>query len=138
MINTNSFRIGNFISQNGIICEVKAIKDDLLLIVHPESHTESQVIGAKIETLDNVLFTEQILDNFGFATLQANSWQVLEFQNIELIAEKNIVDNIIYISCVCKGNYFANNLKYVHELQNLYFILRGYEIAYSHPKRFLK
>lgn len=32
------------------------------------------------------------------------------------------------VTCVCGGNYFGNNLLYVHQIQNLYFALTGAEL----------
>lgn len=33
------------------------------------------------------------------------------------------------VLCLCRGNYFSNNLEFVHELQNLYFCLTGQELS---------
>lgn len=39
----------------------------------------------------------------------------------------------IAVLCLCRGNYFANNIDYLHQLQNLYFALTGEELEIKEP-----
>lgn len=39
------------------------------------------------------------------------------------------MDGGLVVLCLCRGNYFSNNIMYVHQLQNVFFALTGEELT---------
>ena len=113
MIQANELRIGNLIKEAllGEIIVTPSVLQDLL-------H------GA--ENYEPILLTEEWLIKFGFKKSEENyGYKVLQLNNyIQL--KTNSEGNV-------SGNLFLSKLriecKYVHQLQNLYFPLKGVELS---------
>lgn len=112
-MNARELRIGNFVETNGILWEVGT--HDFGLVYRPD--------------FEPIELTEEWLNKFGFKKLDENK----KFSTFEI--QSTYFDLQVYLP----GNYFGvvagrdeialnYNLKYVHQLQNLYFALTGEEL----------
>jgi hypothetical protein len=106
------YRIGNFVQINN-----KTIK------LTPK-YFKSFGVFKDIEPL---ILNEQWLIDFGFTNTNT-----IEFPNYEKLIYKCFVRNDRINFCNQHG--FIKNLKYVHELQNLFFAIEGKELIYSKTK----
>jgi hypothetical protein len=74
-----------------------------------------------------ILLTEEWLLNFGFT--KELDYFFIQISPFGTTLYLDIEDNIYQIGCKY-GSWYANNvnINYIHELQNLYFILTGKEL----------
>lgn len=128
-------RIGNWVlyEQSSTEFIVKTISDSGLDVYN---RTESTWI--ETNQFAGIPLTEEWLIKFGFTEELApeNINGVKHRLNIDddgttffesIGTFKN--DGHLVVLCVCRGNYFANNVHYLHDLQNLYFALTGNELT---------
>ena len=135
MIKTNELRIGNFVSiNNGFEMLVHSIfqNDTVYLDFIPPLINEADVWEEDYKYLAAIPLTEEWLFKAGF--------KEIKFLNEYLVQEKGYK----YLDMIIRYGYFdghrflfdlANekciNLKYVHQLQNLYFAICGEELIFS-------
>ncbi len=78
--------------------------------------------------------TEEWLLKFGFGKYSAPE-NINGVKHVFNVDEAVLLESIgdikggLHIMCICRGDYFRDNLHYVHQLQNLYFALTGEELA---------
>ena len=127
----NELRIGNIVLLKGESFDdeylhiVKKITETLLLIECNEESENYSLIDNQIEALP---ITEDILLMFGFKYKLIDGfsrWFVKE--NILILHEKNSFMIEKTIANTDMSNYIKS-IKYVHELQNLYFLLTDEEL----------
>ncbi|EFK36804.1 Uncharacterised protein [Chryseobacterium gleum] len=118
-------RIGNLIKYNGYEYTVKTIEDDLITVEELEE---------AIEYYKPVELTSVWLDKFGFEKC-SNSW----YKSLRLTDSLYIMidrENHTWITQYEAIDHYAiqiESLKYVHQLQNLYFFMSfgNNELEYS-------
>ena len=125
MIQPQELRIDNLISDiNGNLCLVKTIREDLIIAKH---YGVGYCLGDK-EQFNKVELTEEWLLRFGFEKAP--------------LVDKYLKGYFTYDSKLKYFTYFTDiedggyeniiiqkeKLKYVHQLQNLYFALTGEEL----------
>ena len=133
MIEANELRIGNHVLDNGILRKVTGIKlDDLGNRVR----LDDAVTNRLTKNIEPIHLTPELLKDFGF-TIFKNEMQAGGVECKLLISGEGFdrdatwfsscgsFDGFQRVLCICKGNYFGNNLQYLHEVQNLYFFLTG-------------
>ena len=111
-------RTGNFVMYNNIIGEVQNICtfDEPEVV---ELMFDEETSGVyDIDNIKPVPITRNALNNFGWKTLSLNSFTK---NGLEFFIEQGIVDN---------GDSEVNKykIKYIHQLQNLYFALTNKEM----------
>ena len=130
-MNINELRINNLISHNGLICTVEIINGELNEIYFLG---EDFYHSDKPENLEGVPLTEEVLLEFGFSK---NENDVLQIETTLMPLSITLSDNYPdekYKAWVYEDENFSyhiisDNIKYVHTLQNLYFALKGKELA---------
>lgn len=125
MIKANELRIGNLVLVNEVIFKINAIQDKCLYF------------NSWINNSDNIQpieLTEEWLIKFGFKK-GINDWFTSSF-----VAPIQDSATMIYINvnsgsaCLTdfddreQMSYIGSKIKYVHQLQNLYFCLTGEEL----------
>jgi hypothetical protein len=135
MISTNELRIGNFVSTpNGFEMLVHSIfqYDTVYLDLIPPLINEADVWEEDYKDLMPIPLTEEWLLKAGFKEIKfLNEYRVQEkgYKHLDMIIRCGVCDeyrflfDFAYEKCV--------NLKYVHQLQNLYFSLCGEELVFS-------
>ena len=128
---SNELRIGNYYQyagDNGIIyTKVKEIK-------HNQFGLLGDFDGVNFEICKPIELTEEWLLKFGFIQqgVIINNNGLTEQCGINYFIKNNIVyslsDNQVELD---NPNVFLCNLKYVHQLQNLYFALTGKELTFE-------
>lgn len=117
MIKPEELRIGNFLQdRDGKLCQVTEI--------YANGKFYAPVIGNAITKLPNslILITDEWLNDFGFY-LKEGGWEII------------IKNETCFSACKINGGYsiglagpwglFTVKIKYIHELQNLFFIISG-------------
>lgn len=132
-MNVNELRIGNWVSTKGY--------PDNVIVVHSiskdyvnESRFEHQTNNLHHNVIKPIPITEEHLLNFGFTKDSSFHSQ----SNIKYEFTKKIKNNLWLILVQSDGYYSVgidseeyasvNNIEYVHELQNLWYVLAKEEL----------
>ena len=121
MIQPQELRIGNYIFYKNEIFEVDAIS---------KSHTYllkgKNIVKTTPECLNPIPLTEKILLKFGFEK-QHNE------DDFDYWFKKGFCDDILWEHSegFCHSLNYGGDIKYVHQLQNLYFALTGEELTFK-------
>lgn len=134
---TNELRIGNYISFHNVWYKIVGIDKDRVLIEYHNGETDY----CHIEYIDPIELTEEVLLKIGFELVNTKRLtgyeMVKELENnvYEFFVFK-IFDNNDTLLNIRKqkgggfeyGEFTKRGIKYLHELQNAYFILTGKEL----------
>jgi hypothetical protein len=120
MILAQELRIGNWVmidpsSTPQQVCDVMC-----------DCITTENIRGAHYGLVDAIPLTEEWLSKFGFKIWDRNKWSDLGM-NIVLLENG---DNFLFLA-----NQRHVNIFYVHQLQNLYFVLTGEELTIKEVKK---
>jgi hypothetical protein len=134
MIQANELRIGNLVKDvdaeiiNIEEIDCKGITGCFNKIIVEIGPTPSPVLTCrKFETINGISLTSEILDRCGFQPFQKNNFfkSYITIDDLGdgnwVVAEFDQVDGGIHL--------FRNTIKYLHQLQNLYFALTGEELT---------
>lgn len=137
MIQINELRIGNLIERNGILAKIEIINNELDEVY---SLGEDFYYSDFCCNIEPILLTEEWLLKLGFElddddlyTLCLFSQRDPKYNSIELWTRSN--EGIKIILEVDEGEMPEqscvplHHIKYVHQLQNLYFCLTGAELT---------
>lgn len=135
MIQANELRMGNLIShphhENCIVSKI--YRDSISVIIHDNVYTFSNRL------LSPIPLTEEILIKFGFQQSKGKygpSFHIMEDNGFVVMftvehwtdtEENSKWKNHWHVFGLLKGN----KMKYVHQLQNLFFVLTGEELQYN-------
>ena len=130
----NELRIGNYINNEQRTEFVRAV-DNWRIQCHLLTDKKQETLyEVSIHLIKPIPLTEQWLVDFGFdKNINKNQIDSIEMKlsidnNKTIFSSCGTLDGGMVVLCLCAGNYFSNNLKYVHQLQNLYFALTGKEL----------
>ena len=120
----NELRIGNWISDEGDFCQITMIQDG-----HVNFKFDGLLIHSFPEDIAPISLTEEWLEKFGFYETSRYG-KYLEFninqeQALRLPICKHSEKDFWY---VLRGSV---KIQYVHQLQNLYFVLTGQELTFK-------
>ena len=123
MIQANELRIGNLVnSKNDGIISITNISEKSVAV--SEAHCYNHI---PVEFISPIPLTEEWLLKLGFK--KRKNRHLFHWENKIVISEyKDEFENFFYP----KTGYdirFSNEIKYVHQLQNLYFALTGAELT---------
>ncbi|MDP9954687.1 hypothetical protein J2X97_000324 [Epilithonimonas hungarica] len=119
-------RIGNYVSQGNQTCEIKGIhtqsygekeNKDCHFYVKVLSNDNRNYEAVKDYEIDPISLTEEWLLKFGFEKTKN-----FKYIHNKLPNHKIVFGNGFYLS------YVINEIKYVHQLQNIHFALTGEEL----------
>lgn len=125
MIDVRELRIGNFIEWNKTLFSVCAIYRD---------GVENELWCKPLNELHPITLTEERLIEFGFKIWGHPSRRMAGLELTEFMSfEIDLINNnfhIVYCDNKIEGENacIEVNIKYSHQLQNLYFLLKGEEI----------
>ena len=135
MIKTNELRIGNFVSiNNGFEMLVHSIFQNgtVYLDFIPPLINEGDIWEEDYKDLIAIPLTEEWLLKAGFKEIKfLNEYLVQEkgYKYLDMIIRYGVFDGHKFLFDF--ANEKCVNLKYVHQLQNLYFSLCGEELVFS-------
>ena len=118
MIKANELRIGNYVYDN--------LKQ---LVIKMHSANGILNVENKPSEYNPIEITEEILLKFGFTQfLKNNYWYRIAFGSkiLNISISGNLEIENINGNCINIGS-----IDYVHQLQNLYFVLTGEELVFS-------
>lgn len=132
---SNELRIGNLLESNGRVCIVTSIDSTSDFKLSPEGIFSCEFVEepkhylsrSDIENYEPILLTEERLLKFGFYRYNTDIEKkfIIKIGNNLWLCWKNEVLSLE--SKVLIEN--LKNIKYVHHLQNLYFVLTGEELT---------
>lgn len=134
MINTQELRIGNYLqSETGEYLPVEYVMKDVIGLRNNiggvQKHQINPIFSYDIEKIKPIPLTEDILLKCGFVqiaylkNIDENFFLTTDAMGFRLQVEKNHEDG--YYIC---ESLSLNHIKYLHQLQNLYFALTGTEL----------
>lgn len=129
----NELRLGNLIDRQDYICKVTRIEEDGI-ITEPLEYKGERFVEQKLKPIP---LTEEWLVKFGFKktlwnnTNYPNRFELTLYVNGILIKYDSYYNETTALSFGEFGNdnVIITKLKYVHQLQNLYFALTGEELT---------
>lgn len=141
MIQLSELRIGNLISYNGEEMRVYNLDTGGRSFYRINDISINKTTGCTTnggeDAYNSIPLTEEWLTRFGFCRI-INESQIDGIEmNLYLDSDEEYgtyfsscgtLTGTLCVLCICRGNYFANNLLYVHQLQNLYHALTGQEL----------
>lgn len=134
----NEYRLGNLIESDGAIYTVGAISQHGISIGEcVRKATGMRTNGGQKHPIK---ITPEILQKCGFD----KKVNIQQIDGIEMTLQVRgdgrdgtwfsscgTMNGGIVVLCLCRGNYFSNNIEYLHQLQNLFFALTGLELNVS-------
>jgi len=120
MINAKELRIGNLVDFNGQVETVYAIRNSGVDFYRGKTKKSVIMQSYLWEAIKPIKLTEEWLFKFGF-----KNDRVLEFYRNDFTDSTIIID----YNFICLLGYSHVKLKYVHQLQNLYFTLTNEELT---------
>lgn len=127
MINTNELRIGNYVIHNNKIIKTTHIVLAVYFMLHDKNNIKTS------EELNPIKITEEWLLKFGFE-------HEIDSGNNDIMTRQGNNFYLKYINLAISENgfyYYSDSLycghiliKYIHQLQNLYYSLTGNELIY--------
>lgn len=133
MVEANELRVGNLVHRNDYVSDLFQIRSISQDRIHAINVVEIDVVNNTIYSSDCTLselepipLTEEWLLKFGFSVSDQPSWNVYEIGEwFILLMEKR--DTKIILGALA-DNIPDVEIKFVHQLQNLYFALTGAEL----------
>lgn len=131
----NELRVGNYVKYNKNIVSVYSISNPF---PDKDKHFDNKekvtlwingLIDATIEEIEPIPLTEELFKKNGF--IKQIDWEeVLYYRSEDMRMEvyENYYGWVVNIDDEKFTMVFSNNLKYVHELQNAYYISTGEEL----------
>jgi len=120
-MNAKELRIGNYVDRTDYICKVTEIKEDGIF-TEPLSYKGERLVK---QILQPIPLTKEWLLKLGFK--QKNDIEFYEYIKDYFIVENEYTDKGVW-DFVTDDNGMIVEIKYVHQLQNLYFALTEKEL----------
>lgn len=138
MVQANELRIGNYILEAGEPSNVYMIERGGISFYRINDIAVNKETGCTLnggeDRFKPIPLTLEWLERCGFEK-KSNEMQVDGIEMTFHIDDSTCFSSCgglhgsVAVLCLCRGNYFANNLQYLHQLQNLYFALTGEELT---------
>jgi len=118
-IAANELRIGNWVSYGDN--KFKKVDFGVLIEIHQQSLATHNDYGIRIQPIP---LTSEILEKCGFIKNDIDVYSTIEINDFEIQENENV-----FRFSVNDGEYnLGKEIKFVHQLQNLYFALTGEEL----------
>jgi hypothetical protein len=119
-VTASELRIGNFIQKRDDMCVLASINTDETIRIYNDNKTDTYGCFC-LRIFNSIPITDEWLMKLGFSTTRDNFYRKNESIMIEILFhDKGIL--------VTSQSVSLNQIKYVHQLQNLYFALTGFEL----------
>lgn len=129
MVKANELRIGNWMSFHGeLAIQVKTIGESLVNET-VRTDSENRIVsydGCHVNYLEPIQLTPEILRKCGFEKVSKWDYSLNRLVLHDMLSERD-EDMEAYIKAG-KENIFLKNIKYLHQLQNLFYSLTGEEL----------
>ncbi|WP_407505064.1 hypothetical protein [Elizabethkingia meningoseptica] len=119
---SNELRIGNYVEYAGVICKVEGYSNEGL---------ETNGVVAPISAYNPIQLTEELLLKLEFKNYEKVSVEKY-VQNLKFSFPIDIPEIICLVWQIIENEddiIELHNIKYLHQLQNLYFSLTGEELT---------
>jgi hypothetical protein len=127
MISCYELRIGNYVLVDGKIHEVSAVSQTAVLTLLADSSEEQVASEHRLDMLQPVLLTDEIVQQCGFAFHDYfKFWQLI---TTGIRSEMNLSRDYEVIDFMRKP--ILKKLSSLHQLQNIYFLLKGRELQFG-------
>ena len=125
MIQANELRTENLVLKEGLIYEIYSVntEGEIQLYKTDEHTNEGVIIDCRIDDIEAIELTEEILLKCGFVKIE-NNWKVLDIVFASLGWER-LAGMVLTLE---HESVYLPHIKYLHQLQNLYFALTGEEL----------
>lgn len=121
-MNANELRIGNFIEKNGDACVLASINTDDTIRIFNDDRTDT--FGCFCLRIFNPIpLNEEWLLKLGLKKTYSNGYGLNGEHEFDLL-----YNDVIGYRFSMEGQYGYPEIKYVHQLQNLYFALTNEEL----------
>lgn len=118
-------RIGNYVQHNDEIIKVEQITKRK--IGYHRNGDKSCMHYLKYSEIKPIEITEDILIRLGFEeTFNDTYREILRYDKINVIKFDKRLG--VYIFNNCSGCHFSDTIKYIHELQNAYYVVNNKEL----------
>ena len=128
MINAKELRLGNIVSYKGVIGKVTWIQQECITIEYPRQDDLSNGSMVSPELLDRVRLNDNIITEFGFKlqkSISSIGWDKFKNGNVELSLAPLKNGGYVFVYYI-GGEYLY--IRYIHQLQNLFFALSQKEL----------
>lgn len=121
----NEIRLGNYLEMLGKVRKVECISN---LPARKEMYwlTCENMIDTKIIHFSPIELNKEWLLNLGFENIKDNDYYLYPFTYRQ---------DKIRIGHKTSTRHLANDIKYVHQLQNLFFAITGTELSYENKTK---
>ena len=127
MISCYELRIGNCVFVDETLQEVSGITSTTVSTFDPENNKEEYAVEHSLQNIQPVLLTNDILKQCGFIYHDYfKFWQLI---TTGIRSEMNISPDYEVIDFMRKP--ILKKLTSLHQLQNIYFLLKGRELKFS-------
>jgi hypothetical protein len=127
MISCYELRIGNCVLVDEMLQTVSAISSTAVSTFDVEENNEQSVSEHDLESIQPVVLTDDILKQCGFAYHDYfKFWQLI---TTGIRSEMNVSPDYEVIDFMRKP--ILKKLTSLHQLQNIYFLLKGRELKFS-------
>jgi hypothetical protein len=130
MENASELRIGNWITYFGNYGRIESIKKDgCVYLVYGK--LEQGNFGNVIEAIEPIPLTPEILEKCGFVKTESKSYRTGKEVVFYAYHKDGLVYNTIQVLWWLFNRVMPNQIKHLHQLQNLYFALTGEELTFK-------
>jgi hypothetical protein len=127
MISCYELRIGNYVLVNENLQQVSAINHTTVFTFTPGENDEQVVSEYNLENIQPVLLTDDIIKQCGFVYHDYfKFWQLV---TTGIRSEMNLSPDYEVIDFMRKP--ILKKLTSLHQLQNIYFLLKGRELQFA-------
>ena len=124
MINANELRIGNLVFFNDQFIPIYEVKNNSVSFYLGLDHKERiRYQSIYLKGIEAIPITDEWLLNFGFENMEKFPLRYVQRIKPDSLSE--------FEPCIVIGDLWLTGIRYVHQLQNLYFALTGEEINYN-------
>ncbi|OPC76164.1 hypothetical protein BAZ12_19335 [Elizabethkingia miricola] len=135
-MNPNELRIGNLLEYNGRVCIVTSIDSTSYFKLSPKGIFSCEFVEepkhylsrSDIENYEPILLTEEWLLKFGFIEYNKHEFWCSNKELYFAIINYSTPDEIRF-RIVFDEKLISTKIKYVHQLQNLFFVLTAEELT---------
>ena len=124
MINANELRIGNLVFFNDQFIPIYEVKNESVnfyLGLDHKGRIRYQAIYLK--GIEPIIITDELLLTFGFENMEKFPIRYVQRIKPDSLSE--------FEPCIVVGDLWLTGIRYIHQLQNLYFSITGKELTYS-------
>lgn len=118
MVNTNELMLGNWVLHNSKPIKVAGVTENRIASFANEIGVRL-VFSIKIDEIESISITDTLLEKCGF-TKERNLWIIDESMIFEPFRSANVL---------CYYGQRIEGIKYLHELQNAYFMLTKKQLS---------